>query len=58
MRLFPLTAHCAASMLYASLAIAQVMPPSKPVPELGYRVSPIFLKYRPIGWKERLRESH
>jgi len=38
-------------MLYASLAIAQVMPPSKPVPELGYRVSPNFFEV-PANWVE------
>src|SRR5579859_5932071 len=42
MRVFLLTAICAASMLCASFASDQALVPSKPVAELGYRVSPDF----------------
>ena len=51
MRLFLLTAHCVASVLCASQVIAQVMPPSKPVPELGYQVSTDFFEF-PANWVE------
>jgi hypothetical protein len=51
MRVYLLTAICCASMFCASFASDQVMPPSKPVPELGYRVSPDFFEF-PANWVE------
>ena len=51
MRAFLLTAICAASMLCASFASDQALMPSKPVAELGYRVSPDFFDF-PANWVE------
>jgi hypothetical protein len=51
MRSVLLTALCATFVLCASLVSAQIMPPSKPVPELGYRVSPDFFDL-PANWVE------
>ena len=50
MRVFLLTI-CAASMFCASFASDQVLVPSKPAAELGYRVSPDFFDF-PANWVE------
>jgi hypothetical protein len=51
MRSFLQAALCAALMPCVSIVSAQVMPPSKPVPELGYRVAPDFFEL-PANWVE------
>src|ERR1700685_3642912 len=51
MRAFLVTAIYAASTFVASFASAQVLPVAKPVPELGYRVSPDFFEL-PDNWVE------
>jgi DNA-binding beta-propeller fold protein YncE len=51
MRIFILAAIGAAATLVAPLGIAQILPPAKPVPELGYRVSPDFFQFPP-NWVE------
>jgi len=50
-RLFIVAVICVAATCAASLGIAQVLPPSKPVPELAYRVSPDFFQLPP-NWVE------
>jgi hypothetical protein len=50
MRVFK-AAICAAATLVSSFGIAQVLPLSKPVPELGYKVSPDFFQFPP-NWIE------
>ena len=51
MRGYLLAAICAALSLWAPCAGAQVMPPSKPVPELGYKVAADFFEF-PADWVE------
>src|ERR1700683_5640371 len=51
MRSYLLAAIAAASILGASYADGQVMPPAKPVPELGYKVVPDFFEF-PANWVE------
>jgi hypothetical protein len=51
MRVFTLAAICAAATFVSSFGIAQVLPLSKPVPELGYKVSPDFFQLPP-NWIE------
>ena len=51
MRVSTLAAICAAATLVSSFGIAQVLPLPKPVPELGYKVSPDFFQFPP-NWIE------
>ena len=51
MRGYLLAAICTALILCAPFAGGQVMPPSKPVPELGYKVVPGFFEF-PANWVE------
>ena len=51
MRGYLLAAICTPLMLCAPFAGGQVMPPSKPVPELGYKVAPGFFEFPP-NWVE------
>jgi DNA-binding beta-propeller fold protein YncE len=51
MRGYLLAAICTTLILCAPFAGGQVMPPSKPVPELGYKVVPDFFEF-PANWVE------
>ena len=51
MRLLFVTIICIAATGVASFGIAQVLPTSNPVPELGYKVSPDFFQLPP-NWVE------
>jgi streptogramin lyase len=51
MRGYLLAAICTALILCAQFAGGQVMPPPKPVPELGYKVVPGFFEF-PANWVE------
>jgi DNA-binding beta-propeller fold protein YncE len=51
MWLFISAVICASATLVASSGIAQTLPPPKPVPELGYKVSPDFFQFPP-NWVE------
>ena len=51
MRGYLLAAICTPLMLCAPFAGGQVMPPSIPVPELGYKVAPGFFEFPP-NWVE------
>jgi len=51
MRVSKVLVICASATLAAAVGSAQDLPPSKPVPELGYRVSPDFFQL-PANWVE------
>ena len=51
MKIFKGVALCALLALAATRGVAQILPPAKAVPELGYRVSPDFFQFPP-SWVE------